>query len=137
MAAEGIYEINHGRLKLCLARYSPAIASEQHPKSFSVNPDSGTVLLVLEHYVPSADEKAIEDFWTVRSESEGGQPMPREQIGDSFAAKQYYFGDNMVTTVQTHGQSAWKLCLGFHEAAQADHDSFEFVRPSNREPCRC
>jgi hypothetical protein len=59
--------------------------------------------------MPSADEEAIEDFWAVQSEWEDGELMSSPQIGDrhhygnpmyseQMGDKQYYFGDNLVST---------------------------------------
>ena len=46
--ALGIYEIDGDRLKVCLAKYRPALKTDQRPKEFSVGADSNGVLFTLE-----------------------------------------------------------------------------------------
>jgi len=47
LRAVGIYEIAGDQLKICLARCFPSLKSEQRPKSFAIDPNSGNILFVL------------------------------------------------------------------------------------------
>ena len=84
--AIGIYEVNGDRLKLCLARSSSPEA--RRPKSFSAEPSSNEVVLVLERYQPSGDEKKLrfnlsvdektslgEAYWYLHELIDNGQPI--------------------------------------------------------------
>jgi len=76
----GVYEIDGDRLTICLAKYLPSLKTNQRPKRLAVGPDSGDVLLVLQRYRLSADEKRIEGFWAVASQVDDGKPVPEEKL---------------------------------------------------------
>jgi uncharacterized protein (TIGR03067 family) len=76
----GVYEIDGDRLTICLAKYLPSLKTNQRPKRLAVGPDSGDVLLVLQRYRLSADEKRIEGFWAVAGQVDDGKPVPEEKL---------------------------------------------------------
>jgi HlyD family secretion protein len=78
LLALGSYEFDGERLKIHLTEFLPAVESQPHPHGFSVDRDSGDILLVLERHRPAGDEKAMQGDWAVVSEIENGKPMPEE-----------------------------------------------------------
>ncbi|MEN6407080.1 MAG: polysaccharide biosynthesis/export family protein [Thermoguttaceae bacterium] len=80
LAALGIYEIDGDRLKMCLAKYSPVLQTEQRPNSMAIRPNSGDILLTLERYRPSEDEKALQGTWDVVSQSEDGKAVSQKEL---------------------------------------------------------
>jgi uncharacterized protein (TIGR03067 family) len=81
LIAVGIYEFEGDKLKICIAKYQPALKADQRPKSFAVDAKSGNLLLTLE---TSADFKAlhgnrmIPSEWKLVSETRNGEIMPTE-----------------------------------------------------------
>ena len=66
-----------------LARFQPSLKGEQRPKGFQVEPGSEDLLLVLERYQPSDDEKAIQNNWTVVSQVEDGKVVAEENYRET------------------------------------------------------
>ena len=84
-AAVGTYELIGDRLKICLAKYLHSLAGSQGPTSIAVRPNSGDILLTLQRYRPSADEKALQGKWTVVSQTDDGKPLSaKERSARSF-----------------------------------------------------
>ena len=71
----GVYKIDADRLTICFD-YCPPPMKTQRPKSLAVEPGSADVLLVLERYQLTVDEKAIEGDWTAVSQIKDGKPIP-------------------------------------------------------------
>ncbi len=80
LAALGVYELQGDQLKICLAKYSPVLQSEQRPSGFTIRPNSGEILLTLERYQPSEDEKAFQGRWNVVSQSDSGKAVPKKEL---------------------------------------------------------
>jgi RND family efflux transporter MFP subunit len=76
----GIYEIDGDRLRLCLARRMPEVKTEHRPTQFAIEPRSGDILVVLDRYHPSDDEKAMQGWWNVIDWIEDGKPASSEGI---------------------------------------------------------
>jgi RND family efflux transporter MFP subunit len=70
----GIYKIDADRLTICFD-YCPPPLKTQRPKSLEVEPGSSDVLLVLDRYQLSDDEKAIEGEWTAVSQIKDGKSI--------------------------------------------------------------
>ena len=97
-AALGIYTVDGDRLTICLTPYLPELKSEQRPKNFAMDPNSGDVVFALDRGQISEDEKAIKNvWWTVASQVEDGKPTPEQQLGkpnpDQFRNKQCLFDE--------------------------------------------
>jgi uncharacterized protein (TIGR03067 family) len=72
----GIYEFDGDHLKVCLSPYVRALANDQRPKAFTVDPNSADALLVLERETPSDDDKPLLGDWDVTSTIDDGQSVP-------------------------------------------------------------
>jgi uncharacterized protein (TIGR03067 family) len=83
LEAVGIYEIDGNRMSICLRRYLPSAKGDQRPKVLTIRPDSEDLLVVLERYRPSEDERAILGDWTVVGQVEAGKPISEEKLRDS------------------------------------------------------
>jgi len=79
LAAQGIYEIEGDRMKICLRNILPRVTGGQRPEAFSVDPDSGDVLFLLERYRPSEAEKQLQGTWIVESEIVDGEPVSEDE----------------------------------------------------------
>ena len=76
LAALGIYEFDGDHLKICLAGIPPGLdPAPLRPRGFTVEPESGDVLFVLDRYRPSEEEKAIQGDWTVAVRRENGKDV--------------------------------------------------------------
>ena len=76
----GIYEIDGDHLKLRLARRLAEVKSEQRPTQFALERGSGDILILLDRYHPSDDEKAIQGQWKVIGRTEDGKPASAESL---------------------------------------------------------
>ena len=80
LVASGIYKIDGNRLTLCLAKYLPALESQQRPRDFTIVPNSSNVLLTLERHRPSEDERALSTpmgrDWGVVGVIDNGESVP-------------------------------------------------------------
>ena len=74
----GVYEIDGDRLTICWA-FSPSALKPQRPIRLEIEPGTAQVLLTLERYRLSEDEKTIEGDWEVLSQSVGGEPIAEEK----------------------------------------------------------
>jgi uncharacterized protein (TIGR03067 family) len=101
--AQGIYEVKGNQLKICLARYVASMSGNERPKDFSIAPNSGDVLLVLEHYQPVGDEKAIQGEWAITSATEDGRVIAEDEV----SLKSLNFGDGIIGNERfwVHGQT--------------------------------
>jgi uncharacterized protein (TIGR03067 family) len=97
--AVGIYEIHGDRLKVCLRRYLPSLKTQQRPNRFAVEPGSGDVLLVLDRYRPSQDEKAIQGWWAVATQVDDGKSVPNAQV----RGKRFSFYDDINLSIYEDG----------------------------------
>ena len=75
-----MYQLDGDRLRICLAQHSLALKAEQRPKEFAVEPQSADVLLTLERYRPSGDEKATEGDWAFVEELHDGTLVPPDML---------------------------------------------------------
>jgi uncharacterized protein (TIGR03067 family) len=81
LIAVGIYEFEGDKLKICIAKYQPALKADHRPKSFAVDAKSGDILLMLD---TSADVKALHGngmipiAWKLVSETRNGELSPAE-----------------------------------------------------------
>ena len=80
--ALGVYDLDGDRLKLCLAHaIGRPLGSVKRPDQFAVPPSSGNVLLTLERYQPSADERRLQQalYWSVLTHIEDGATIHDEK----------------------------------------------------------
>ena len=80
LIALGIYELEGGRLTIRLAEYMHSVKGDQRPTSIHVEPGSEDLLLMLERYQPTDDEKAIQNDWAVVSLVEDRQSHRRGEV---------------------------------------------------------
>jgi uncharacterized protein (TIGR03067 family) len=80
LIALGVYELEGGRLTIRFAEFQPSLKSDQRPKGIPVEPGSDDLLLVLERYQPTEEEKAIESDWAVISQVEDGKVIAEEKV---------------------------------------------------------
>jgi uncharacterized protein (TIGR03067 family) len=96
LVGQGIYETSGHQMKLHLAKYVASISGNERPKDFSLNPHSGDILFVLEHYEPSGDEKTILGRWAVVSATEDGKAVAEDKIRSETLS----FGNEMAGSEQ-------------------------------------
>jgi uncharacterized protein (TIGR03067 family) len=72
LSALGIYELDGDQLKICLANYRPPMFTDPRPKDFTIKPDSDNVLVTLQRFPPTADEKEIQGKWDVILQTDDG-----------------------------------------------------------------
>ena len=80
-AAQGIYQIDGDRLKICLTKCLPTPLLQEHiqrPNRFAIENSSADILFVLERYRPPEDEKALQGFWDIIWQVTDGVPVPEE-----------------------------------------------------------
>ena len=85
LLALGIYEMDGDNLKICLASYLPSQKTERRPKDFTIEPGSGKMVLTLQRYQPSADEKAIRGGWYFVEQIEDGKILASEGSKGNYA----------------------------------------------------
>ena len=83
LAALGIYRFDGPQLRICLAKYQLSLVTDQRPKSFAFDPQSGDSWLTLERYRPSEDEKKMAGDWTPARYTVDGKPSPEDWIRDT------------------------------------------------------
>ena len=93
LIALGVYELEGGRLTIRLAEYMRSVKGDQRPTGIHVEPGSEDLLLVLERYQPSDDEKAIHNDWTVTSQVEDGIVVAEEKYRETRFSFSYEYGN--------------------------------------------
>jgi uncharacterized protein (TIGR03067 family) len=78
LAALGIYEISGDRLNLRMRWVLPGVKNPSRPKSLADKPAANDVFLVLERYLPPADEIAVRGCWDIVREIEDGKIVSQE-----------------------------------------------------------
>ncbi len=105
--ALGIYEIDGERLKIHLALSLPTLQEQaQRPKSFSIDPNSGDVLVVLQRY-HGEDEKKIGGNWAIVTEIADGVAVAeqdRRTFGWSLQE-----ADRLYFLVRYSGGAVWSV----------------------------
>ena len=79
----GIYQVEGGRLTIRLAQYLSSVQGDQRPKGFALGPGSADVLLTLERYEPSEDEKALQNDWAVVGQVMDGKAVAENDFRDT------------------------------------------------------
>ncbi|MBN2577933.1 MAG: TIGR03067 domain-containing protein [Pirellulales bacterium] len=125
-AALGIYEIDGNRLKIRLSRYLPEVKSEQRPRNFTVDPQSGDLLFVLERHNPSQDEKAIQGTWTLSGQIEDGRPVPEKQLSPQQCQISSYYLYIME----------WQKLTGNTQGVPKTHLSGDYTLDESKQPKR-
>ena len=75
LSALGIYELDGDQLRICLANYRPPTFTDPRPKDFAVKPGSENVLVTLQRFPPTADEKEIQGNWDVTRQTDDGNAI--------------------------------------------------------------
>jgi HlyD family secretion protein len=94
----GIYEVNGGHLRLCLAFNKHSSLATQRPQVFSIERGSGNILLELERYLPSSDERLLLErnsgLWRADSRIVNGVriPVSNTSFSASKTSLQFYEG---------------------------------------------
>ena len=110
--ALGLYEFDGGRLKLCLAHaMGRPLGSVKRPDQFAVPPSSGNVLLTLERYQPSADERRLREssHWSVRTHIEDGKTIHDEKSQAS--GGHFQFAEYNAFYYSITGTDGWQYVL--------------------------
>jgi uncharacterized protein (TIGR03067 family) len=89
--AVAIYELLGDHLKIAMRKYSSSIAGDQRPKEFAAGPDSDVLVLHLDRYRPTADDKAIQATWEVVKQVDNGMEASSKELrGRSYEFADYY-----------------------------------------------
>jgi uncharacterized protein (TIGR03067 family) len=83
MRAQGIFKINGNQMKVCLAGYLGSVKSEQRPKDFQVEPRSGAILLTLERFQSTEDEKNLLGDWFIADRTKDGQSVREKELRET------------------------------------------------------
>jgi RNA polymerase sigma-70 factor (ECF subfamily) len=97
---EGIYELEGGRLKVCLR--DPKGKETGRPKKFDSTGSSGLLLLTLEKEAPAGTAKplsAVKGRWRVVQAVRDGEDAPAEELKET----RFVFDDKEVTVVRGRG----------------------------------
>ena len=93
--AVGICEVDGERLKVRLRPAIPSLRTQPRPDRFAVEPGSGNVVLFLERYAVSQDEKAIRGWWSVVTQVDDGKRVPETEV----RSRKFLFSDGMNVSI--------------------------------------
>jgi uncharacterized protein (TIGR03067 family) len=97
-----IYEKDPERLKISLVNYISSLNADQRPKDFAVQPGSENMIITLERYHPSADEKAIQGKWDIINQMDDGKAFALETGPNN--RNNFYFSDYLCNTYYMNNQ---------------------------------
>ncbi len=86
LRAQGIYEIEGDRMRLCLSPYVTALKTNRRPDRFAVPLDSSDILFILERHQQSKDEQAIQGWWALTSRVDDGSPDTSGRLARMFCS---------------------------------------------------
>ncbi len=111
--ALGIYEMEGDLLKICLVNYLPSLKTEQRPKDLTVETGSDKVVITIQRYQPSADEKAVQGKWFLSGQIEDGKVVDKEKSKNNFYINfsDYSCQDGNIDTNQYQIDKIWHFCI--------------------------